>query len=55
MMHVVLPEGWWLASDGSYYPPNATPGRPMDWVEPRRVLWGTAASAIVLLIAALVL
>jgi hypothetical protein len=54
MMHVVLPADWWLASDGNHYPPDAVPGRPpLEWVEPRRVLWGTVASVVVLAIAGL--
>jgi hypothetical protein len=54
MMHVVLPPGWWLASDGNYYPPELSPAPQVSWVEPRRVAWGTAASVVVLLIAGLV-
>jgi hypothetical protein len=54
MMNDTPPPGWWLASDGNYYPPALHPSRYVVWVQPQRVFWGTAASAIVFLIAGLV-
>ena len=49
-MHDAPPAGWWLASDGRYYPPQPAAPR-LPWVDPGRLLWGTLATALVLRIA----
>ena len=38
--------GWWLASDGQWYPPMPTPGTRPSWFRPR-VTWVSIAASLV--------
>lgn len=44
------PAGWWLASDGRWYPPTPTPGPAPSKRDPKGCLWvlGTAVALVVL-------